>query len=51
MKVIRYTLFLMGMLTINNADAGNASTSLRVSLTILETCEGFPTRKLRFWFG
>lgn len=40
MKVIRHALFsLMGMLTINSADAGNASTSLRVSLTILETCE------------
>lgn len=40
MKVISHALFsLMGMLTINSADAGNASTSLRVSLTILETCE------------
>lgn len=40
MKVLKYTLFsLMSMLTINSADAGNASTSLRVSLTIIETCE------------
>lgn len=40
MKVLKYTLFsLMSMLTINSADAGNVSTSLRVSLTIIETCE------------
>lgn len=40
MKVLKSTLFsLMSMLTINSADAGNASTSLRVSLTIIETCE------------
>ncbi|MCG9493390.1 spore coat U domain-containing protein [Acinetobacter pittii] len=40
MKVIQYALFsLMGMLTIDSAVAGNASTSLRVSLTIVETCE------------
>lgn len=40
MKVLKYTLFsLMSMLIINSADAGNASTSLRVSLTIIETCE------------
>lgn len=40
MKVLKYTLFsLMSMLTVNSADAGNASTSLRVSLTIIETCE------------
>lgn len=40
MKVLKYILFsLMSMLTINSADAGNASTSLRVSLTIIETCE------------
>lgn len=40
MKVLKYSLFsLMSMLTINSADAGNASTSLRVSLTIIETCE------------
>jgi spore coat protein U-like protein len=40
MKVIRYALFsLMGMLLINSADAGNTSTSLKVSLTIIETCE------------
>ena len=40
MKVIRHALFsLMGMLIINSADAGNTSTSLKVSLTILETCD------------
>ncbi|PTV48599.1 SCPU domain-containing protein [Acinetobacter oleivorans] len=40
MKVLKSTLFsLMGMLIINSADAGNASTSLRVSLTIIETCD------------
>lgn len=40
MKVLKSTLFsLMGMLIINSADAGNTSTSLRVSLTIIETCE------------
>ncbi|MBJ9721127.1 spore coat U domain-containing protein [Acinetobacter calcoaceticus] len=40
MKVLKYTLFsLMGMLIINSADAGNTSTSLKVSLTIIETCE------------
>ncbi|MCU7696697.1 spore coat U domain-containing protein [Acinetobacter sp. AYS6] len=40
MKVIKYTLFsLVGMLIINSADAGNTSTSLRVSLTIIESCE------------
>lgn len=40
MKVIQYALFsLMGILTIDSAVAGNASTSLRVSLTIVETCE------------
>ncbi|KJH64870.1 Csu type fimbrial protein [Acinetobacter calcoaceticus] len=40
MKVIRYALFsLMGMLIINSADAGNTSTALKVSLTIVETCE------------
>jgi len=39
MKVLKYTLFsLMGMLIINSADAGNTSTSLKVSLTIIETC-------------
>ncbi|NUG51851.1 Csu type fimbrial protein [Acinetobacter lactucae] len=40
MKAIQYALFsLMGILTIDSAVAGNASTSLRVSLTIVETCE------------
>jgi len=40
MNLIKYALFsLMGMLIINNAEAGNASTSLKVSLTILESCE------------
>jgi len=40
MKVIKYALFsLMGMLIINSAHAGNASTSLKVSLTIVDTCE------------
>ena len=40
MKVIKYALFsLMGMLIINSADAGNTSTALKVSLTIVETCE------------
>ncbi|NUF39337.1 Csu type fimbrial protein [Acinetobacter lactucae] len=40
MKIIQYALFsLMGILTIDSAVAGNASTSLRVSLTIVETCE------------
>jgi len=40
MKVIRHALFsLMGMLIINSADAGNTSTSLKVSLTIVETCD------------
>jgi len=40
MKALKYILFsLMGMLLINSADAGNTSTSLKVSLTIIETCE------------
>jgi spore coat protein U-like protein len=40
MNVLKYALFsLMGMLIINSADAGNTSTSLKVSLTIVETCE------------
>jgi len=40
MKVLKSTLFsLMGMLIITSADAGNTSTSLRVSLTIIETCD------------
>ncbi|MDS7945341.1 spore coat U domain-containing protein [Acinetobacter sp. V110_1] len=40
MKVIKYALFsFMGVLIINNAEAGNASTSLKVSLTIVDTCE------------
>ena len=40
MKVLKSTLFsLMGMLIINSADAGNTSISLRVSLTIIETCD------------
>ncbi|RSO35650.1 Csu type fimbrial protein [Acinetobacter lactucae] len=40
MKIIQYALFsLMGILTIDSAVAGTASTSLRVSLTIVETCE------------
>ncbi|MDC4278079.1 spore coat U domain-containing protein [Acinetobacter baumannii] len=40
MKVIKYALFsLRGVLIINSAEAGNASTSLKVSLTIVDTCE------------
>jgi spore coat protein U-like protein len=40
MKVIKYALFsLMGMLIINSAHAANTSTSLKVSLTIVESCE------------
>lgn len=40
MKVITYALFsLIGMLIITNANAGSASASLKVGLTIVEMCE------------
>lgn len=40
MKLIKYALFsFIGILSINNADAGSSSTSLKVSLAILEICE------------
>ena len=40
MKLIKHALFsLMGILLIKSAEAASASTSLKVSLTIVESCE------------